>query len=352
VWLLCGSSTLSAEDSYTENACQMAFSVSTEKLKSNREEDYHFDYESSNCCCTEKILSLFAERTKEENKRVNPATDTMLKTLGEYEKDIRYKIKSIENLKQINALYSMPQRMVLAPTPKNDYNTSEGGCIPLDFSSEEDKAIYLSVIDKMENRGLGAGAYSLQGERSTAFGRYQIMPSTAQSYCKRTPASWNCCTVWKDSVKCQDEMFRLLTLDNTRYLSNKGIPLNTCTVYIAHQQGSGGLYWVFGGKSPYSSIKTLREVVHANVSSSVWKDAVDRGVDTYSEEGLRTIYLDYWNNKFHTNILESSGTKMSVEMFQEQSDSFVNYANEQKLLWREGILLELRKIIHRYRGEN
>jgi len=339
-------------DEYIERACDRVFHVGTDQLSKNREDDLKFSYTDETCCCKDDILELFRDRTSSENDRVNPATDTMLKSLAEHEKTIKYRIKQVENLKQINAIYSMPEPIIMSPVQPSDNNYSSEGCQPLDFSNEADRDAYLATIDRMENGGLGIGAYTLHGERSSAFGRYQIMPATAADLCTQTPSEWDCCASWQSSPQCQDEMFRLLTIRNTQGLLDRGIPLNTCTVYMAHQQGTGGVYWLFGGDSPYSSIDTLQSVVKNNVGTQTWQNAIDQGMDINDPDVLREIYKGYWNEKFGADVVASEGTEMSPEDFQVASEEFIEYANKQKSLWREGVLLELKEIEHSLKMEN
>ena len=348
------SSIVAMADEYTERACNRVFSVNLNTLQQKRGTDTHFVHIDETCCCKDKILKLFRNRTEDENDRVNPATDMMLNALAEYEKTIRYTIKEVENLKQINAMYSMPEQVLMSPVPPDDEDNSTAtkGCRPLDFSKEEDREAYLATVDQMENSGGGAGAYELHGERSSAFGRYQIMPATASDYCGKTPAEWGCCSNWQNSPQCQDEMFRLLTIANTQGLLSRGIPLNTCTVYLAHQQGLGGVYWLFGGNSPYANTEKLKEVVRANIGANEWNAAIASGKDLDSPDILREIYKDYWNERFGADILSSEGTEMPPDDFQIASGEFIEYANRQKALWREGILLELQQIRHNLKARN
>lgn len=338
-------------DEYVERACDRVFHVDTATLSDNRDADVKYEHEDETCCCKDKILELFKDRTEAENKRVNPATDTMLKVLAEYEKTIRYAIKEVEDLKQMNAIYSMPEIKIMSSvSPDNNYSTD--GCQPLDFSNEADRELYLATVDRMENGGSGAGSYSLHGARSNAFGRYQLMPATASDLCGATPPEWDCCNVWQTSPQCQDEIFRLLTIRNTQGLLDRGIPLNTCTVYLAHQQGLGGVYWIFGGASPYSNIDTLQQVVRNNVGADAWSNAIASGMNIDDPDVLREIYKNYWNQKFGADIASSEGTEMTPEDFQTASDAFIEYANSQQSLWREGILLELKKIEYNLKMEN
>lgn len=329
-------------NNYTERACDRVFHVDTNTLSSKRNADGNFVYFDPMCCCNDKIIEIFKERTEKENKRVNPATDRMLVSLGEYEKTIRYTIKQTETLKQINAMYSFPQPKAIGAKSTAATPTSSG-CEPLDFSNEADREKYLTVIDKMENGGAGEGAYSVSNETSSAFGRYQIIDSTASSYCGQTTLEADCCTEWKNSPECQDQMFELITADNMRGLEGKGIPLNTCTLYLAHQQGLGGLYWLFGGDNPYADTSRLQEAVKQNLGSG-WEALVSSGADINDPDVLRDAYLDYWNTRLDGDILNSDGKKYSPEDFAGETLPFIDYADKRRSLWREGILKEMQNI--------
>lgn len=331
-------------DEYTERACDRVFHINTNTLSGNRNTDNNFAYFDPMCCCNNEILDIFKERTEQENQRVNPATDTMLVSLGEYEKTIRYSIKQVRNLKQINAMYSFPEpKTVRNNAAEPVFPGLSGGCEPLDFSNDADREKYLAVIDQMENGGAGDGAYSIGNENSSAFGRYQIINSTASGYCGRTTLSVDCCAEWKNSPECQDAMFELITQDNIRGLEGKGIPLNTCTLYLAHQQGLGGLYWLFGGNNPYSDISALQEAVKQNVGSG-WNTLVSSGADINDPDVLRQAYLDHWNARLGGDILNSDGAKYSPEDFARETLPFIEYADKRRSLWREGILKEMQNI--------
>lgn len=332
-------------DEYTERACDRVFHVNTSTLTNNRNIDNNFAYFDPMCCCNDEILDIFKERTEQENQRVNPATDTMLISLGEYEKTIRYTIKQVKNLKQINAMYSFPEPKTIRESNASTSvsSGSSGGCEPLDFANEADREKYLEVIDRMENGGAGDGAYSIGNENSSAFGRYQIINSTANSYCGRTNLGVDCCAEWKSSPECQDAMFELITQDNIRGLEGKEIPLNTCTLYLAHQQGLGGLYWLFGGSNPYGNISALQEAVKQNVGSS-WDGLVSSGADINDPDVLRQAYLEHWNAKLGGDILNSDGEKYSPEDFEGETLPFIEYADKRRSLWREGILKEMQNI--------
>lgn len=298
--------TVTANEEYVERASQRTFGVSTKSLSDNRGEDAKFTYApEETCCCKDEILGMFSDRTERENSRVNPATDTMLKSLAEYEKTIRYAIKQVLNLRQINAMYSYPQMVMMRPDTNTSTPTtySGKGCEPIDPSNPADMDKYLAFMDQFENSA-SDGAYSLLNEKSGAYGRYQFIPSTAAMYCGRT-ATANCCSDWHGSPQCQDEMYAAFTEDNMADLASKGVPLNTCTVYLTHQQGLGGFMWIMGGKNPYSGISGLQNAIKMNVGEKTWNDLVASGANIEDEEVLRTAYKDFWNKKFGGNIDEA-----------------------------------------------
>ena len=338
----------SAGSKYTEMACQKTFHKSCKEVEEERKKDYLFSYSDRFCCCSDKILKIFKKLTKKNNKDANKGTDYLISSFAEGIKVVKMEIKTIKNRKLINAMYSFREQETFEgkpPKKPRDIN----GCIPLDFNKESDQELYMDFMDSIENGGAGSSAYTLQSSQSSAYGRYQFIDSTASEYCAK--AGGGCCETWKSSPACQDEMFKLFTADNMDKMAENGIPLNTCTVYIAHQQGIGGLNWLLGGSSPYSSMDALQNVVQKNVTSDFWSNAVASG-KTNSEEGLRETFLAYWDDKLGGDIANSGGTSYNMYDFDKEAEKFEQISEKKKkALWREGILLDTSSLIHSLKME-
>jgi len=337
-------------DEFIESACERTFYMDTKSLDSSRLKDLDFTYSDRTCCCNEKILNLFKIRTKKENHRVNPAVDIMLQNLAELEKTIRLQVKEVENLKQINAMYSFPEYAYINKKVEYEHKDDFDGdlkCRDIDLSNPTDMDYYIHTVDMMENGG--SMSYSASNP-SGATGRYQIMPKYAKEWCKHTEPKYNCCVEWKSSQICQDQMFEYLTKQNISEMMRVGlssVPLTNCTLYIAHQQGVGGLSWLLSGKLP----RGLRHKdgspnfikVKDNVVKNLSGELKNKALLATTTEELREIYLEYWNNRFGDDILSSSGSTVSVEDFVDSYDTTEEILEKRKTLWREGIILELQR---------
>lgn len=334
-----------------------------EQLSSVRQMDTEFIYVAPTCCCNDKIINLFKNATTDETKnRINPATDQLINALTMVNERLDLKIKQVQNYRLVNALYSFADR-TNANNRYGDNNIIGGdtviggdGCHAIDFSKPEDREWYQhNVIDKFE-----AGSnYEQEGFSSSAFGRYQFMPDTGSSYCERAPSELNCCGgtwtnkegmvftggEWRTGANaqaCQDAMFQEFTQDNVDSLSNKGIPQNSCTIYLAHQQGIGGLNWLNGGSLPIgTSVSIMSERVRVNVGEDQWNSAIANGMNPTDEESLRNLYVSYWNEKFGGNILSGEGEIVPIEKIAEQSEQFSSLSGNRDTYFREGILFEL-----------
>ncbi|HHO41877.1 MAG TPA: hypothetical protein ENN12_00785 [Epsilonproteobacteria bacterium] len=314
------------------------------QLSRERAEDTQFATVDPFCCCSSKILEIFKEDTRTISEKLNPATDKFIASLSAIKESNELIREKIKNLKQINGMLSFSDTGEYQASLETPEGFSElPGCVPIDFNSPEDRATYLEIIDKME----AGGSYTREGERSSAYGRYQFMPDTAAEYCTRVPAGMECCDdAWKSSPQCQDEMFLSFTADNIAS-ATPSTPINSCTIYLMHQQGVSGFNWIMGGDNPYSSFEKLQLVVEKNVDSHTWETAEASG-QTATEEGLRQIMREYWGKKFGGDITADVGDKAeSIEAFTEGvhhlSEEVDAMREARRQMLRKGILLEIKK---------
>ena len=334
-------------DIFIENACKRVFYVDTNTLDAQRKDDLNFQFTDTKCCCNDKILSLFRDRTDNENQRVNPAVNTMLQSLAEMEKTIRLRVKEVENLKQINAMYSFDRIAYIQPKTKTKYEDSDISCRDIDLSNPSDMDYYLHTVDMMENGG--TGSYDLVNSSSGATGRYQIIPKYANTWCKNTTPEYNCCATWKHSRECQDEMFDYLTQQNINQLKkmSSSLPLTNCSLYIAHQQGTGGMAWIYTGKIPQAFKNDDGSINFAKMKKNVYKNLSgkyrEEALNATTPDELRNIYIEYWSDRFGSDILQG-GSPVSVEDFVDSYDTSEEILEKRKALWREGIILELQRI--------
>jgi hypothetical protein len=321
---------------------------SKSSLEQSRKNDLVYDYIDPKCCCNSKIMNLFKSETKKFHNRVNPAIDTLIKSLS---KEIEYSsllYKELKNYKVANGIYSFKDLMPVAvDTPYQSPEIPNGdGCVPLDFNKEEDRQYYLNnIINRFES----GGDYGNINRQSGAYGRYQFIPSTGAHYCQ--VVGNGCCDVWHSDTQkgrtCQDAMFQAFTKDNANMLANKGIPTNSCTIYLAHQQGVGGLVWLRGGKSPYKSFNGLKQAIRQNVGKS-YQASVDSAT---TEQELRNIYREFWSKKFGGDILANVGSILPVEKFTYSAYLFNKHIDNIKQFYREGILKEQMKVNYENRKQ-
>ncbi len=357
---LLASISLSHGKDYFGKSHSQATGRSPSSLSLAREDDVRFLYVDPTCCCNNDILDIFEEDTENTTKRVNPATDYLILSLTMLNEKIDLKIKQVKNYRMVNGLYSFADRNNAYnrygnTTPITSSPVVGSGCKPMDFNEEEDREWYQkNVIDVFE----AGGGYSQEGYVSNAFGRYQFMPTTGAQYCQQAPSSLGCCGgtwsnkngktfgggEWRTGANaqaCQDAMFTSFTQDNASSLANYGIPQNSCTVYLAHQQGIGGLNWLMGGSLPSdTSLETMKNRVRLNIGKD-WDKAVAEGKDLNNEAVLRQVYVDFWSRKMGGDILNGAGNIVPIKDIAEQAEKFATLKVERDQFYREGILFEL-----------
>ncbi len=328
--------TVNLQANFLKEAYDRATGKSQTALNADRKNDLNFVFIDPKCCCNDKILSLFKKETKKFENRVNPATDTLITSLSKEIENSFLLLKELKNEKVANGIYSFKDRNVYVP---NTYQLPEipnkDGCVALDFNKEEDRQYYLhNIIDRYENNG----RYDGKSDDSSAYGRYQFTKKTGAKYCAKVGN--NCCETWHSDTPegrvCQDEMFKKFTKDNASYLSKHGVPLNSCSIYMAHQQGAGGLVWLRGGKNPYKNFAKLKEAIVKNVSNKYRP----RANAATTENELRQVYREFWSERFGGDVLADVGTVLPVEDFTYQAYLFNKQIDDVKKFYREGILKE------------
>lgn len=93
---------------------------------------------------------------------------------------------------------------------------------------------------------------------SKASGMYQFLPSTARVYNLKNPF---------DPSAAADAAARF-TLDNRKYISKHGVPTEGVFLYLAHQQGCGGIVAVYNAAYKGSA---LPSAIRKNMDSNAGK---------------------------------------------------------------------------------
>ena len=138
-----------------------------------------------------------------------------------------------------------------------------------------------SIVKKLVKIESTTGKYNVKNHRSGAYGRYQIMPSTAKFYAKKLKIPRN---QWKKPYN-QDKIFRAIMKDNIKSLKRNGHKVSAFSLYATHQQGAGGFNAIMKNKT---LSKKLEKNLRQNLPSKLRKVKKSR---------LRITWINYWKNK-------------------------------------------------------
>jgi len=138
-----------------------------------------------------------------------------------------------------------------------------------------------SIVKKLVKIESTTGKYNVKNHRSGAYGRYQIMPSTANFYAKKLKIPKN---KWKKPYN-QDKIFRAIMKDNIKSLKRNGHKVSAFSLYATHQQGAGGFNAIMKNKK---LSKKLEKNLRQNLPSKLRKVKKSR---------LRLTWINYWKNK-------------------------------------------------------
>jgi len=136
----------------------------------------------------------------------------------------------------------------------------------------------VSKLVKIESR---TGKYNVENHRSGAYGKYQIMPSTANFYAKKLGIPKH---LWKRPYN-QDKIFNAIMKDNIKSLKRHGHKISAFSLYATHQQGAGGFNAIMKGKK---LTKTLEKNLRQNLPNKLRK---------VKKSKLRLTWINYWKRK-------------------------------------------------------
>lgn len=137
------------------------------------------------------------------------------------------------------------------------------------------------IVEKLVKIESTSGKYNVKNHRSGAYGRYQIMPSTAKYYAKKLKIPRH---LWKKPYN-QDKIFRAIMKDNIKSLKRNGHEVSAFTLYATHQQGAGGFNAIMKNKT---LSKKLEKNLRQNLPSKFRK---------VKKSKLRVTWINYWKSK-------------------------------------------------------
>ncbi|MDQ7046857.1 MAG: lytic transglycosylase [Sulfurovum sp.] len=137
------------------------------------------------------------------------------------------------------------------------------------------------IVDKLVKIETTTGKYHVKNSSSGAYGRYQIMPSTANFYAKKLGIPKH---LWKKPYN-QDKIFRAIMKANIKSLRKRGYKVSAFSLYATHQQGAGGFNAIMKNKT---LTKTLEKNLRQNLPSNLRKT---------KKSELRATWISYWKKK-------------------------------------------------------
>jgi hypothetical protein len=138
------------------------------------------------------------------------------------------------------------------------------------------------IVKKVVRTESRNGSYHARNKKSGAYGRYQILPSTARYYAKKLRIPYS---QWK-RPRNQDRIFQAILRDNILSLKRNNIKVNAFTIYGAHQQGSNGFKAIIKNKK---LTKKLERNLRRNLP---------RHLQKVHRKKLRAAWMRYWKKRF------------------------------------------------------
>jgi len=171
--------------------------------------------------------------------------------------------------------FSMPLVMLFVSS------TAQASCSKLAKFAGMSQNSLEKIVNKLVKIETTTGRYNALNHRSNAYGRYQIMPSTAKFYARKLKIPKH---LWKRPYN-QDKIFRAIMKDNIRSLKRNGFKVSAFSIYATHQQGAGGFSAIMRNKPLSKKLeKNLRRNLPKNLSS-------------VKKSQLRTTWIKYWKNR-------------------------------------------------------
>ncbi len=159
--------------------------------------------------------------------------------------------------------------------------TSQASCSKLAKFAGMSQGNLEHIVDKLVVIESRTGKYDVKNNASGAYGKYQIMPSTAKYYAKKLDIPRH---LWKKPYN-QDKIFRAIMKANIKSLKKRGYKISAFSLYATHQQGAGGFNAIMKGKT---LTKKLEKNLRQNLPSKLRK---------VKKSKLRVTWINYWKNK-------------------------------------------------------
>ncbi len=138
------------------------------------------------------------------------------------------------------------------------------------------------IVKKVVKAETTTGNYHTKNRKSGAYGRYQIMPKTANAYAKKLKIPKS---KWKIPHN-QDKIFKAILSDNIKSLKRNGIKVSAFSIYGTHQQGAGGFNAIMKNKKLTKSLeRNLRHNLPKKLRST-------------HRSNLKNTWKRYWKKKF------------------------------------------------------
>lgn len=171
---------------------------------------------------------------------------------------------------------SIPWIVILLTTAGHAYGSSKLAEIA---GMSKDSLEYF--VDRLIEIETTTGNYTTVNPRSGAYGRYQILPSTASYYANKLNIPEE---LWKEPSN-QDKIFQAILKDNIKNLKKNGHEISAFTLYATHQQGARGFNAIMKGK-PIT--KSLEKNLRMNLPGKLQK---------VKKSQLRVTWINYWKSK-------------------------------------------------------
>ena len=171
--------------------------------------------------------------------------------------------------------YTIPMFILFANS------TAQASCAKLAKFAGMHQTSLEKIVERLVKIESTTGNYTAKNKSSGAYGRYQIMPSTAKFYAKKLGIPRY---LWKKPYN-QDKIFRAIMKDNIKSLKKRGYKVSAFTLYATHQQGAGGFNAIMKGKK--LTIKLERNL-RQNLPGKLRK---------VKKSKLRVTWINYWKKK-------------------------------------------------------